>query len=130
GSWPSDSRVAATLAALLVRMPGALAHARLGRKLLNLLERVGDRRAAAQLDTLPVPRLSDERDALLQAVLAAPDDDAPRLVFADWLLERGDPLGEFITLQYLVHNQRRAPTQAEFHRERVLVRAHARAWLG
>jgi hypothetical protein len=26
-------------------------------------------------------------------VLAAPDDDAPRLVYADWLLERGDLLG-------------------------------------
>lgn len=38
-------------------------------------------------------------DALLDAVLAAPDDDAPRLVLADWLTERGDPLGEFIQIQ-------------------------------
>ena len=28
-----------------------------------------------------------EADALLAAILAAPDDDAPRLVFADWLDE-------------------------------------------
>ncbi|MEZ4237102.1 MAG: TIGR02996 domain-containing protein [Myxococcota bacterium] len=33
----------------------------------------------------------DER--LLDAVRAAPDDDAPRLVYADRLLERGDPRG-------------------------------------
>ena len=30
------------------------------------------------------------------AVLAAPDDDAPRMVYADWLIERGDPRGELI----------------------------------
>src|SRR4051794_40793063 len=30
------------------------------------------------------------RDALLLAVCDAPDDDAPRLVFADWLEENGD----------------------------------------
>ncbi len=36
---------------------------------------------------------------LLDGVLAAPADDAPRLVLADWLLERGDPLGEFIQVQ-------------------------------
>jgi uncharacterized protein (TIGR02996 family) len=36
---------------------------------------------------------------LLEAIAAAPDDDAPRLVYADWLIERGDPLGELIALQ-------------------------------
>src|SRR5262249_53807530 len=39
-------------------------------------------------------------DALLRAVLAAPDDDAPRLVYADWLEERGDPArAAFIRVQ-------------------------------
>lgn len=32
-----------------------------------------------------------DRDALLAAVLAAPDDDLPRLVYADFLDEHGDP---------------------------------------
>ena len=32
----------------------------------------------------------DERGALIAAVLADPDDDLPRLVFADWLDERGE----------------------------------------
>lgn len=37
---------------------------------------------------------------LLAAVLAAPDDDAPRLVYADWLLEHADrDRGEFIQIQ-------------------------------
>jgi uncharacterized protein (TIGR02996 family) len=48
-------------------------------------------------------RLEPEEKALvsaemLAAVVAAPDDDAPRLVYADWLAERGDPRGEFIQL--------------------------------
>jgi uncharacterized protein (TIGR02996 family) len=36
---------------------------------------------------------------LLAAIVAAPDDDAPRMIYADWLSEQGDPRGEFIALQ-------------------------------
>lgn len=35
---------------------------------------------------------------LLAGIVANPDDDAARLVYADWLLERGDAKGEFIRL--------------------------------
>jgi uncharacterized protein (TIGR02996 family) len=35
----------------------------------------------------------------LDAILECPEDDCPRLVFADWLEERGDPRGEFIRVQ-------------------------------
>jgi uncharacterized protein (TIGR02996 family) len=49
--------------------------------------------------TLPVPGVTATRQDLLAAVLANPEDDAPRLVFADWLTERGDPRGTFISLQ-------------------------------
>jgi uncharacterized protein (TIGR02996 family) len=38
-------------------------------------------------------------DAFLHAILDAPDDDAPRLICADWLEEHGDPRGEFIRVQ-------------------------------
>ncbi len=38
-------------------------------------------------------------EALYRAVFAAPEDDGPRLVLADALQERGDPRGEFISLQ-------------------------------
>jgi uncharacterized protein (TIGR02996 family) len=41
-----------------------------------------------------------EHDALVQAILAAPDDDTPRLVYADWLDDHGDPArAEFIRAQ-------------------------------
>lgn len=35
----------------------------------------------------------------VDAILAEPDDDAPRLIYADWLEERGDPRAEFIRVQ-------------------------------
>jgi uncharacterized protein (TIGR02996 family) len=37
--------------------------------------------------------MSDEA-AFLNAILAKPTDNAPRLVYADWLNERGDPLAD------------------------------------
>jgi uncharacterized protein (TIGR02996 family) len=41
-----------------------------------------------------------DRDALLRAICENPEDDAPRLVFADWLDEHGDPRqAEFIRVQ-------------------------------
>lgn len=43
--------------------------------------------------------MSDEREAFERAVVASPDDDTVRLVYADWLDERGDPRGEFIRVQ-------------------------------
>jgi uncharacterized protein (TIGR02996 family) len=49
-----------------------------------------------------VPSVEDmtDRDALLRAICDAPDDDAPRLIYADWLDEHGDPRqAEFIRVQ-------------------------------
>ena len=43
-------------------------------------------------------------------VVAEPDDDAPRLVLADWLQERGDPFGEFISLQVKKPTHKRIET--------------------
>lgn len=41
--------------------------------------------------------MNDIRQALIAAVLADPDDDAPRLIYADWLDERGEcDYAEFI----------------------------------
>jgi uncharacterized protein (TIGR02996 family) len=41
-----------------------------------------------------------ERGDLLRAILESPEDDAPRLVFADWLEEQGDTMrAEFIRIQ-------------------------------
>jgi len=63
--------------------------------------------------------------ALLDAVYAAPEDREARLVYGDWLLERGDPRGELIQLQL-----REPKTKAQAARETELVEAHAEEWIG
>ncbi|MBS1148696.1 MAG: gala protein 1 [Myxococcaceae bacterium] len=52
--------------------------------------------------------------ALLEAISAAPELDAPRLVYADWLEEQHDPRGELIHLQ--IAQARLRPRSAEFTR--------------
>ncbi len=52
---------------------------------------------------------SDNGAELLAAVLAAPDDDAPRLAYAAWLSAQGDPRGEFIAAQCRLARQRPNP---------------------
>ncbi len=67
---------------------------------------------------------------LLEAVVASPDDDAPRRVYADALLETGNPLGEFIHVQCDL--ARGGLTRAEGIqrrlRERELLAAHEATW--
>lgn len=67
-------------------------------------------------------------ETLLGAVYERPWDDAARLVYADWLAERGDPRGEFIVLQ---SERARGPaTLAQQRREKQLYDAHWRRWSG
>jgi uncharacterized protein (TIGR02996 family) len=71
-----------------------------------------------------------ERAKLLAAVLAAPEDDAPRLVLADWLQERGDPRGELISIQCLLAAGPEFPTQRRSlkQREQELLAEHGERW--
>jgi uncharacterized protein (TIGR02996 family) len=43
--------------------------------------------------------LTAEDRSFFHAIVSAPDDDTPRLIYADWLQDRDDPRGEFIRLQ-------------------------------
>jgi uncharacterized protein (TIGR02996 family) len=78
-----------------------------------------------------MPRTHDP--ALLEAILADPDDDSPRLIYADWLDERGDAdRAEFIRAQCALHG---APADdprrpAWRGREAALLADHAAEWLG
>jgi uncharacterized protein (TIGR02996 family) len=74
--------------------------------------------------------MQTEADAFLQRVRAYPDDDAPRLVFADWLDEEGDPRGRFIRVQLALAelpdgDPARRRLQAE---EQTLLDAHRDEW--
>jgi uncharacterized protein (TIGR02996 family) len=72
-----------------------------------------------------------QHDDFLRAILAEPDEDAPRLVYADWLDEHGDPRGEFIRVQIeSARLEEDHPRQAELKpREGELFDRHGREWL-
>jgi carbon storage regulator CsrA len=77
----------------------------------------------------PQPR-SPLEAAFLRAVLADPADDAPRLIYADWLDEQGDPRGEFIRVQCRLAQ---LPPGDEAvrglrRREQELLSIHERSW--
>jgi uncharacterized protein (TIGR02996 family) len=78
--------------------------------------------------------LSTYADAFLDAILESPDDDAPRLIYADWLDESEDegdpPRAEFIRLQIdLARRPADDPRRAQLAaRERQLLAAHGARW--
>jgi uncharacterized protein (TIGR02996 family) len=70
--------------------------------------------------------------ALLRAIVESPDDDLPRLAYADWLEEQGnDDRAEFIRVQLrLARMAATAPEREEGQRrERELLETHADEWL-
>jgi uncharacterized protein (TIGR02996 family) len=71
-------------------------------------------------------------EAFLQAILDEPDDDALRLIYADWLMEQGNPRGEFIRLQVELARPGLSAATQEQHRARVreLLEANWKAWVG
>jgi uncharacterized protein (TIGR02996 family) len=77
----------------------------------------------------------DQRDALLAAIRETPEDDGPRLVYADWLEEHGDEhdraRAEFIRVQCELARGAPRDRQRELQvRERALQKGHQAAWLG
>src|SRR5262249_17928038 len=70
-------------------------------------------------------------EAFLKDIIEHPDDDTPRLIYADWLDEHGQPArGEFIRVQCELArlpegDERRAVLAA---REKDLLAAHAAEW--
>src|SRR5262245_47536147 len=72
--------------------------------------------------------LMDRTSDFLRAIRDEPDDDGPRLVFADWLEEQGDPRGEFLRAQVL--RARGVGPDELPRREQMLEERHRGEWLG
>jgi uncharacterized protein (TIGR02996 family) len=77
-------------------------------------------KALAMLVEDHAPRRGQTEDDLLAAIYEHPDDDAPRLVYADWLLEREDPRGEFIALQLQGSTDKRVQQLFAKHKKALL----------
>ncbi len=71
-------------------------------------------------------------DGFLQDVLANPDDEGLRLIYADWLEERGDPRGAFIRIQcQMADPSLKGPKRWKLRAEaRRLLLRHEQEWLG
>lgn len=70
----------------------------------------------------------DEGHALFQTILESPDDDAPRLIYSDWLEEQGQPeRAQFIRVQIAAA---RTPTYSPAYRklEAKARRLYQKAW--
>ena len=96
-----------------------------------------------RLDVAREKAAAKTADDFLKEIWAAPGDDGPREVFADWLQERDDPRGEFIALQ-LARARKRVrtgriagggtirvaePDVKALTRERALLAKHQKAWV-
>src|SRR5262245_45372587 len=75
-----------------------------------------------------------EDEALLRAIVEDPDDDLPRLAYADWLEERGDEAqlarADFIRTQVALSRMADDDPNrtALVVRERLLLRRHGERW--
>jgi uncharacterized protein (TIGR02996 family) len=68
-------------------------------------------------------------EAFLQSIREDPDADGPRLMYADWLEERGDPRGEFIRTQCALAREPQPAGAEELRaREKKLLAANRAKW--
>jgi uncharacterized protein (TIGR02996 family) len=74
----------------------------------------------------------NQQAAFLAAIHDHPEDDGPRLRFANWLEERGDPRSELIRVQCaLACLDEDDPRREELERrEEQLLGRHGEAWRG
>lgn len=89
-------------------------------------EPLDDEEAWRALDDRVVERVADagsDEPKLLENVILNPKDDAARLVYADALTERGNPLGEFIALQV-------EGSPKSLKRSNALLKKHSASWFG
>jgi uncharacterized protein (TIGR02996 family) len=80
--------------------------------------------------TAPIPPRSVREQALIQAILDQPDDDAPCLKYAAWLASQGNPQGEFVRLCCLKKRMPEGLPQRKVIEERCaeLIKKHAEKW--
>jgi uncharacterized protein (TIGR02996 family) len=80
----------------------------------------------------PTPSPTPLQQSLEAALVENPDDLAAHSAYADYLMEQGDPRGEFIQVQLALEDPARPAQERTRLREREneLMEKHARQWLG
>ncbi len=143
----ADPRTAQVLRPVLPRYAeifgGTVMGAATAKRIARLIEELSRRFATGADEEVPAAILAllpqaaaapkapakGSAEGLLAAVYENADDDGPRQVYADFLLEQGDPRGEFITLQF---RKARGETlsAAELKQEQALLKKHHKQWQG
>ncbi len=104
---------------VLIKSLEAPVEARPGER--SLLERI-----SASLTRYADGQVTERK--LVDAILEKPEDDGPRLVYADWLMQRGNPRGELVILQCEAAHGELSAQKAKRLQE--LQKLHPRALLG
>jgi uncharacterized protein (TIGR02996 family) len=128
-SYKRPCKHALGLMFLAVRSPDEFEQDESSRRLRVSTMARADVRPEAAAPTPKPPK--DTGEAILQSVLAEPEDDTPRLVYADWLDETGGPeeqaRADFIRVQ--IELARRPNDKALLAREKALWSANKSRWL-
>jgi uncharacterized protein (TIGR02996 family) len=119
GDWASDELSA--LASTFVAGGRPLTDSERAKVEARELRLFGERRADP---AAPTRANKADLDALWEAIVAHVDDDGPRQVFADALLQAGDARGEFITLQLERAGGRATPERLVRERELWVQKGH------
>jgi uncharacterized protein (TIGR02996 family) len=82
-------------------------------------------------ETTPKGAASQE-EALERAIIADPEDTTAWSALADYLVEQGDPRGEFMQVQHALENEKlTAADRTKLRaREKQLLKAHEKEWVG
>jgi|GEM_PF-7059535 len=110
GGWAGEAITEIVTRALAKMPPPPADDPALSAQLGRMIEKIGSTTSSG--------------DELLARIYARPDDDALRAVYADWLVERGEPRGELISLQL------GPSSEAVRKREAQLLGQHGAEWLG
>ena len=83
------------------------------------------------VETTPKPVASEEA-AFQKALTENPDDIAGWSAYADWLVEQGDPRGEFMQTQLALEDESRPKKDRDAlkKKEKALLKKHEEEWLG
>jgi uncharacterized protein (TIGR02996 family) len=92
---------------------------------------VNEKLKKGYVETTP-KAVATEEAAFHKALTDNPDDVAGWSAFADWLVEQGDPRGEFMQTQLALEDESRPRKDRDAlkRKEKALLKQHEREWLG
>lgn len=124
----NDTEMGAWVASAMFRAAGKIVDPTLDAKTEKALEALEIEVLGAIAKAAPKPKRGPSLDEAFADVVKDLADDAPRLVFADILTDRGDPRGEFILLQVDRAAGRGTPERSDVERTKYIRKDILTTW--